>query len=195
LSGKIHLEQDAFIALTKGNEQGLDFFFNRYYSPLVFYSISLTKSQEAAQEIASEAFIKLWKNRESIAEYRKVKFLLYRIVYNASIDFIREQKSRQKFLSTLNSISAPSQSSVLENLIEIETHHRIYLLLSHLPTRCRQVFQMFYLEDKPVKEIAKELGISVNTVKSQKQRAVQLLKEKQAALFLSIIAILLFLPH
>ena len=38
---------------------------------------------------------------------------------------------------------------------------------------------MFYLEDRSVKEIAEMLKISVNTVKSQKQRAIELLKKNK----------------
>jgi len=79
-------EEEAFIALLQGNEKGLDFFFNRYYSPLIFYSLSFTNNHSVAQEVASEAFVKLWKTKETINEWRKVKFLLYRIVHNISID-------------------------------------------------------------------------------------------------------------
>jgi len=42
------------------------------------------------------------------------------------------------------------------------------------------IFEMFYFKKKAIKGIAKELSISVNTVKSQKLRALQLLKEYSA---------------
>ncbi len=47
-----------------------------------------------------------------------------------------------------------------------------------LPDGCRQVFNLYVLEDYSHKDIAGELGISESTSKSQYHRARQLLKER-----------------
>ena len=178
LREKIYQEQEAFIAFLSGDEKGFDFFFNRYYSPLVLYAAKITRNYEVARDITSEAFIKIWKGRESFEEYAKIKFTLYRIVYNASIDYLRKQDAGQRAISHLTAYTNPVENSFVESLIETETYHNLYVMLDSLPERCRQVFRMFYFQDKAIREIAEELGISVNTVKSQKQRAIQLLKER-----------------
>lgn len=170
--------EEAFAALAAGSERGLDFFFNRYYSPLLFYAQSLIHNAGAAQEIASDAFVKLWHYRTTITDAGKIKFLLYRIVYNASIDYIREQKTRQKHSERFaHQSEPPSENTAFQKLAEAETYHQLYRLLQHLPPRARQIFNLFYFHDKGHKEIAREMGISVNTVKTQKQRALQTLKE------------------
>jgi RNA polymerase sigma-70 factor (ECF subfamily) len=193
LQKKLYQEQDAFNALIAGEEGGFDYYFNHYYSPLVFYCTKLTNNRESAKDIVVEAFIKLWKNKESITEYCKVKPLLYRTVYNASIDYLRKQKTREQAISILSSDGQFIQGNILEKLIETETYQHLYSLLSTLPFKCRQIFQMFYFQDKPIKEIAEELGISVNTVKSQKQRAIQLLKERQALIsFVTTFLLIIF---
>jgi RNA polymerase sigma-70 factor (family 1) len=179
---KINTDEEAFISLQQGNEEGLDFLFNCYYSPLVFYANSITAHKEIAKEIAAEAFVKLWAKRETIEEFRKVKFLLYKIVNNASIDFIREKERSRKYAANLYIISNTSERSSLDALIEAETYNHLYLLLQNLPPRARQIFKLFYFQKKSIKEIALELGISVNTVKTQKQRAIQLLKKNRASL-------------
>jgi hypothetical protein len=46
---------------------------------------------------------------------------------------------------------------------------------------------MFYLQDKALKQIAEELNISINTIKSQKQRAVQLLKNRTTYITIMIV--------
>jgi RNA polymerase sigma factor (sigma-70 family) len=53
-------------------------------------------------------------------------------------------------------------------------HHAI----KDLPEGCRQVFVLYVLEDFSHKDIAKRLGISESTSKSQYQRARKLLKDK-----------------
>jgi RNA polymerase sigma-70 factor (family 1) len=189
LQVNINQEEEAIIAMHNGEEKGLDFFFNKYYTPLVCFSITITNDKSVSQEIASEAFVKLWKKKETISECLKVKFLLYKIVRNASIDYLREQKNRKlNSLSFSNSLEI-SERTIMEKLVETEIHSRLYQLLSKLPPRCRQIFQMFYFHDKPIKEIAQELGISVNTVKTQKQRAIQFLRDNNTSLtFLIILA-------
>ncbi|MEJ7820689.1 MAG: sigma-70 family RNA polymerase sigma factor [Chitinophagaceae bacterium] len=186
-------EEDAYIALLSGNERGLDFFFNRYYSPLIFYSNSLTNSHSVAQEITSEAFVKLWKVKETIEDWRKVRFLLYRIVYNASIDFLREQKTLKRNKKDLYYRTEQNEIPSVYKLIEVETYNQLYLLLQNLPPRARQIFRMFYFENKSIKQIAHEIGISVNTVKTQKQRAIKTLRDYQSTLHIIIIFSLIFI--
>jgi RNA polymerase sigma-70 factor (family 1) len=179
---KLNTDEEAFGALQQDNEEGLDFFFNRYYTALGFYANSIVAHKEIAKEIAAEAFVKLWTKKETIEEWRKVKFLLYKIVYNASIDFLREKERAKKHVASLHVISNTSERSYLDTITEAETYHHLYLLLQCLPPRARQIFKLFYFQKKPIKEIALELGISVNTVKTQKLRAIQFLKKNRESL-------------
>jgi RNA polymerase sigma factor (sigma-70 family) len=193
LSQKPFTEEDAYIALIKGNEKGLDFFFNRYYSPLIFYSTSITRNNEVANEIAAEAFVKLWAKRETIEEWRKIRFLLYKIVHDLSVDFIREKEKTRKQATTLRVVRETAERSYIDVLIEVETHNQLYLLLQNLSPRSRQIFRMFYFQKKAIKEIATELNISVNTVKTQKLRAIQTLKKYQGSLYFIALYSLIFI--
>lgn len=193
MQGKFNQDQDAFNALQQGDDTGLDFFFNLYYPPLVLFSTSITNNNQASQEIASESFVKLWRGKGSLTDSRGIRFFLYRIVRNASIDYLREQRRIKKHSNHLEYISESIEYPVLNKLIETETYHHLYRLLADLPPRSRQIFQMFYFEDKAIKEIALELGVSVNTVKTQKLRAIKLLREKQSSFILRcILVVLLF---
>lgn len=186
---KFYKEKHAFAALQKGKEEGLNFFYSAYSLPLMFFSLSIINNQPASQEIVSDAFLKLWQNRETVEEWKKVKHLLYRIVRNASIDYLRNQKRQTKNLEDFKRNDSIEQS-VLNKMIESETNHRLYQLLSTLPPRGRQIFQMFYFQEKSIKEIASELNISVNTVKTQKQRALQILRNNKSSFYVIIILLL-----
>jgi RNA polymerase sigma-70 factor (ECF subfamily) len=191
LREKLLQEEIAFEALQKGEEKGLAFFFNRYYSQLVFFSITITNNEASSDDAVKDAFIKLWKVRQSLAESKKIKALLYRIVRNASIDILREEKSRNHRSEVFYLEQHNNEGTVLQKMVEAETYQQLYNALSHLPPRCRQIFELFYFHDKPIKEIAEELGISVNTVKTQKQRAIQMLRENSASLSMLLFCVLL----
>jgi RNA polymerase sigma-70 factor (family 1) len=191
LQERIYQDEEAFAALQKGEEKGLEFFFNRYYSPLVFFSLTITNNKAASEDAVTDAFIKLWKARQSITECKKIKALLYRMVRNASIDILREEKSRNHRSEVFYLEQYNNEGTVLQKMVETETYHQLYSALNHLPPRCRQIFELFYFHDKAIKEIAEELGISVNTVKTQKQRALQMLRENSASLSMLLFFVLL----
>ena len=73
--------------------------------------------------------------------------------------------------------------SFLNSRIEAEVLWEIFSKVNELPSGCRQVFKMSYLENLSNQEIADRLGISVNTVKSQKARSKELLRESLKDLF------------
>ena len=69
------------------------------------------------------------------------------------------------------------------NLMQEEIYRELYVAVRELPEKCQKVFGL-HLEGKKNDEIAEILGISVLTVKSHKQNAIHILKEKMGNLFL-----------
>jgi len=193
LSGKILQIEDAFIALKSGDEKGLTFYFNHFFTRLLYYSQSITGSETASQDIVSDSFLKLWEHRRSLKEQSHIKYYLYHVVRNSSINYLREKKKVRQRDNALIQIMPLSEKHILEKLIEAETYHQFYITYTRLPKKCKIIFEMFYLENKPVKDIAKTLSISVNTVKSQKLRALQLLKQYSAEQNLLFLLVYLFI--
>ena len=63
-------------------------------------------------------------------------------------------------------------------MIEEETHSLLYQALETLPNKCKEVFVQSCLNGLKYEDIAEEMQITLNTVKSQRARAIQLLKER-----------------
>jgi RNA polymerase sigma-70 factor (ECF subfamily) len=181
---KFYHHTEAFAAFRAADESGLHYFFELYYNSLVVYAAALIKNHEQAEDIVIESFAKLWSKRQNITEWKMLKHWLYRAVYNSCIDSVRKEASRKKSIPHLLAQTSAAEKTALENIIETETFHRLYSVISRLPPRSRQIFQLFYLQNKSIKEIADSLNISVNTVKTQKLRAVQFLKQHSTGLAL-----------
>ncbi len=163
----------------QGGASGLEQLFRRYYARLAHFSYQITGHREGAEDIAQEAFISYWHQQEEVAvDEAAVKAFLYSTVRNASLNAVRHTKVVQLHHSqTQATPPAPEKEpDVLRALIRAEVVAEIYEALEALPAGCRTIVQMGYLEDKKNHEIAAELGISVNTVKTQKQRGLQLLR-------------------
>jgi RNA polymerase sigma-70 factor (family 1) len=190
---KYYHHTEAFAAFQSGNESGLHYFFNLYYNPLVLYAGALTKGSGQAEDIVVESFAKLWSKKQNITEWKMLKHWLYRAVYNACIDSLRKEASRKKSIPHLLAQTSAAEKTALENIIQTETFQRLYSLLAQLPPRSRQIFHLFYLQNKSIKEIADSLDISVNTVKTQKLRAIQFVKQHSTDLTLLLLYALTFI--
>src|SRR5690606_15428499 len=105
-----------------------------------------------------------------------LKAYLYRAVRNAILNTIRAQtsaKSRESdFQQDLEKWIEPVQLDIIRS----EYYAHLYDAIQRLPEQCRLVVELGYFEGIPNAEIADRLGISVQTVKNHKHRALGLLK-------------------
>jgi RNA polymerase sigma-70 factor (family 1) len=149
--------------------------FNNNYTNLVFFSFNLVNNKREAEDITQDAFIKYWHHRHAVAaDQDAVKSFLYTSVKNASLNLLRHQKVIRKFEGQLPELV--EEKNIIHTIIQSEVYSKIHRALESLPPGCRQIAGMSYLDDKKNTEIAEELGISINTVKTQKQRAMHLLR-------------------
>ena len=79
----------------------------------------------------------------------------------------------------------------LGRLLEQELEGEIMKAIGRLPEECRRVFRMSRFEDKKYEDIARELQISVNTVKYHIKHALALLHEDLGK-YLTVAMLMLF---
>ncbi|RYZ91082.1 MAG: RNA polymerase sigma-70 factor [Proteobacteria bacterium] len=180
---------EAFTALQKGQEWGIECFFKCYYRPLSYFAYKLLEDTAQAEEFAAEAFVKLWEHRATLSSATGIKAWLFRTVRNGCLDHLRAARRLRIGRTGLEAAANVAEASALHHLIETEMVQQILATLETLPNGSREIFRLFYLEDKNLKEIAEELKVSVSTVKSQKARALELLRSKLP--YLSLILLLL----
>ena len=174
-----------------GDESAFDQLFRKYYTPLTFFAQNIVNNKEVAEDLVEDAFVKLWERTEILARSGSIKSYLYTTVQNASIDHLRKVKQMEFYFRETKANGNCWEKPIIHRIIEAETIYHIYQMLETLPPKCGQVFKMFYLEDKKLQEIAFELSLSLSTVKSQKSRALKLLKRKLPNL--GIVILVLFL--
>ncbi len=158
-------------------ETRLEVLFRENYHALVFFAFRLLGSSRIeAEDIVQDAFVKYWNQRAQVSEDPlAVKSYLYTSVRNACLNVVRHKDVALRY-EMENRGEVPVERSILEHLLEAETMAIVHKAMALLPPVCRQVARMSHLEGKKNEEIASELGISVNSVKTHKQRAIKLLR-------------------
>jgi len=165
---------DLISKLKKGNSEAYKVFFDAFYERLYAYSFQYVKDRFVAEEIVENTMVILWERRRKMDTISSVKSYLYAIVRNASLDYLKKQNKRIPLDLDSHDLSVSLDPFVLEE----EVHGLLNEALNSLPEKCRKVFKLSCIEGIKYKDIAEDMQISLNTVKSQRARAIQLLKQK-----------------
>ncbi|MBA3284391.1 MAG: RNA polymerase sigma-70 factor [Nitrosopumilus sp.] len=171
-------EQDYLDFFQAGEERGLAWYFELYYPALVSFAHGYVKHLPAAEDIAGEAFVKLWQRRTTFDSPYGIRAFLYVIVRNASISYIRQHKKITEHQKELAFTSPIQEGNILQHLVHTEKLSEVYNAISALPPGCGEVVRMMYIEGKNYKEIASELNLSINTIRNHRSRAIMLLKKR-----------------
>ena len=167
-----------------GEEKGFSFFFREYHAALCFFSFKIIKDKAATEDIVSETYLKLWERHASFDNAGSIRSFLYTVVHNASIDWLRNQKKKMIYSGEVIYLNEGKTDNVLQKIIEAETYREILSSLKILPPKCREIFRMIYFEGKDYTQVARELKLSINTIRVQKARALAILKRQPGLSFI-----------
>lgn len=152
--------------------------FNRYSRKMMGVCMRYAEDSLEAQDIMQDGFIKVFNSMESFHYQGSLEGWVKRIMINTALDNFRRNKKR-KYAVELDSEDA-MEIKEEDNIVEGITNKFLLKLIHNLPEGYRVIFNMFAIEGYSHKEIAAELGISVNTSKSQYSRARAYLQKELA---------------
>lgn len=135
-------------------------FFVAQYDSILRTLDALTGDHEAAVDATQDAFIKTHARWSVIRTYDAPDAWVRRIAINVSRDRMRSERRRRDREATLEVASEPSTAD------RFEADAIVSELLDRLPHRQREVATLFYVEDRSVDDIARQLAVSSGTVKS-----------------------------
>lgn len=162
--------------LQEGHESGLHHFIRLYGKPLRFFAHNIVRNKEAAEEIVSDVFFKLWRGRVNFASVQKIKAFLYIATRNACYDYLDSPKNRVHDDIDMTDQLLHPQPDLLAKIIEAELVELIYHEINNLPDNQAKVFRMSYVEGMTTEEICDALGMTTNAVFLARSRALARLR-------------------
>jgi RNA polymerase sigma-70 factor (ECF subfamily) len=171
----VNRNDDLFDEFSSGKEEAFKTLHNAYRHRLQYYALSFSLTREEAEDVVGEAFARCWQSHTTFAGLEHVKNFLYVSTRNAAINFLNAKGRQKVYQAKYNAEQAQQEEPFSHERVESEVLHLIYSGMNTLPTECRRVFEL-YLKDFDTGEIALQLNISPATVRSQKRRAIQLLR-------------------
>lgn len=168
-------ESNIAVAIRAGDQEVFQQLFeSKLAQQVAAFVFSIVHNREDAEEITSEAFLKLWRTREKIINFQHLKNRLFIIARNESLNFLKKDAKRKGPIITGLTDQQIDQHIPQELLIinaYLDSIHSIaqceqYLRahLSGLLAGWAQAYRLRYLEDLTHKEIAEKMNISKKTV-------------------------------
>ena len=146
-----------------------------WYVPVRNFIYYRCGDMELAEDLAQDAFIKLWENRDRV-ERATLKAYVYKIAQNQTINYQKRQQLLYRFQKQM---TQDRDFDTPEKMIEMsEYQDRLQEVIASLPEGGREVFLMNRLEDLTYQEIADRLGLSVKAIEKRMSKVLQIFREK-----------------
>lgn len=148
--------------------------FKLYFASLCYFAHKFVPAH-ITEDLVQDVFLRLWKSEELFDTKKSLRIYLYVAVRNACLDYLKKENNKAKFLNTEISKEKVKSEFFINELLKEETRYIIQAAISSLPKKSG-IIMSYVSKGYGNKEIAEELGISVNTVKAHKLISYRKLK-------------------
>lgn len=176
-------DKEYLIALKAGSSKAFGYFFDQYGQRLYFFSLAYLKSDNDAEEVVQETFLKIWERRSFINPELSFQAYLFKIAFNfiqkrLACNF-RESETRHQIANYLiNEETQAGNHVVYHDLLQHVNH-----LMQQLPPRQYEVVELRIAQGYSVSEIADKLRLAGKTVEAHLTAALKFLRRQLAQEF------------
>ena len=183
-------EQIDLSVVLRWDETSLKLLYRHYYKALVLFAIQIVEKLEIAEELVQDTFVDTWQHRHLFKNQPTLRAYLYNTVRNKSISYLRhqqversriEQYEKEYRIMHAEDDTEPDREEIFRQLI---------LGIESLTPKLRQIF-LLSIEGKSCADIADELGITPDSVKTQRYRGLKILRSRLSPETLLLLFILL----
>jgi RNA polymerase sigma-70 factor (family 1) len=172
-----YAEKELLLRVSEGSEDAFAHLFQQYRGKLYHYILTITESKETAEDTVHDVFLKIWINREKLPAIENLNSYLYMMSRNEAISGLRRMAKETLIMAELqkNAIGF-SESADIASQNEVKKF--ITLAIEKLSPQQRKVFILNRQEGLKHEQIADQLGISINTVRTHLAKATQFLRDE-----------------
>jgi RNA polymerase sigma-70 factor (sigma-E family) len=153
-------------------DEAVELLFHAHYPRVVYTAYSLVGDWDLAEQLAQEAYLRIWRRWRWISDPQAAPMYLQRTVVNLSRETIRRRVIERRVLRARELEPAAAPAPDAGALAELRR------AVAALPMRKRECVVLRYLLGLSEAETADLLGISVGTVKSQTHKGLRQLRER-----------------
>jgi RNA polymerase sigma-70 factor (ECF subfamily) len=150
--------------------------YSHYRGKLYQYAYSLTKSEETADEITQEVFVKIWQKREQINTELNFEAYLKKITLNHVLNFLKKAARDKELQARIYHNVEQIRNSTEEQILEKELMKTYTAAIEKLSPQKKLIYQLHHNEELTHEEISQKLNISKSTVNNHMVEAVKFIR-------------------
>jgi len=159
----------SFDAARSGDLAAFELLMRQHERLVLATALRLTGRMEDARDVSQDVFLKLYRNLEKVQSSEALTSWLYRVTVNASLDLCRRRRPETPVEDA--GPLASTEAGPHEALSEAERRRALQLSLRMLSEKERAALVLRDLEGLSTEEVARALGSSEATVRSQISKA------------------------
>lgn len=160
----------------EGDEKAFADLFNLFLPKLYPFILKLTRSGSVAEEIIQETFIKVWLNRDKLAEMENPGGWVFTVASNKCYDYLRTRALKDNLF--VSATDEPAGSNFTHEWLDLKELKRlIELAVNDLPEQRKKIYLMSRDQGKTIPEIADALQLSPHTVKNALVISLKFIRE------------------
>lgn len=160
-----------------GKRKAQSMLYKRYASNLLGLCMRYSKSKDEAEDILQDGFIKIFEKISSLEKTSSLEPWMRRIMVNTAINSYHKNL-KHYFNQDIDEMQIESTDEPEQEYMPHLSPEQVMKSIQKLPEGYRMVLNMYVFDGFSHKEIAEELGVSINTSKTQLLKARKKLKKE-----------------
>ncbi|MEI6820872.1 MAG: RNA polymerase sigma factor [Bacteroidota bacterium] len=168
-------EEEIIKGCLKGDKIAQKALYDKYSAKMFGVCLRYLKNIDEAEDALQDGFIRIYGNIDTYNFKGSFDGWIRRIIVNATINY-HNYNLKHRFHVDYSEIENSEIETNLTN--DVYSAEALLSLIRSLPEGYKQIFNLYEIDGYSHKEIAKMLGISINTSKSQLMKAKNMLKAR-----------------
>ncbi len=183
-----YTDAEVMLRVKAGDQSAFDYLVQKYRRPLVSFMYRMARNTAAAEDLAQEVFLRVYRSRQTYEASAKFTTWLYRIATNLAVNHARDTRHERPEVTV--SLDEPDEETgttldvadgtitAEEALMRRERMQAIRSKVEALPERQKLAVLMHKYQQMDYKQIADVLKLSESATKSLLFRAYETLREQ-----------------
>jgi RNA polymerase sigma-70 factor (ECF subfamily) len=183
-----YTDAEVMLRVKAGDQSAFDYLVQKYRRPLVSFMYRMARNSAAAEDLAQEVFLRVYRSRQTYEASAKFTTWLYRIATNLAVNHARDTRHERPEVTV--SLDEPDEETgttldvadstitAEETLLRRERMLAIRSKVESLPERQKLAVIMHKYQQMDYKQIADVLKLSESATKSLLFRAYETLREQ-----------------
>ena len=176
-NNQIDNEKELLGQIARGDQRAFAIIFTHYSKIIYPFALKLTRSDDLAEEILQEVFLKIWINRGNLVKVENFGAYLNRITRNHSYNVMRRIAHEALISSEISKQMTEEVNNTENDIIYRDLQQTLNNAINHLTPQQKLIYTLCYHDGLKYNEVARRLNISSSTVHTHMKLALKLIRK------------------